>query len=226
MKILLLSQPRARRQERLYNTSKEIRLIEQLVPQGSLLYLSASPGSLDSEGENTTTENVLAVLPQASIVHFACHGSQDPEDALSSGFEMRDDRLTALKLMRLKMPHAFFAFLSACQSASGSEEVPDEAVGLASTMLFVGFKSIVGTMWCVLSFSWHGACMVSDTPYVIRSMADVDGPRVAEAVYRALFMSEVLDPEVIPYALDEVIHKLRREGVSAARWACYTHTGI
>ena len=152
-KILLLSQPRARRLERLYNTSKEVQLIEQLAPQESLLCLPSSPGSLDTEGENTTTENVLAVLPRASIVHFACHGSQDPTDPLSSGFEMRDDRLTALKLIRLKMPHAFFAFLSACQSASGSEQVPDETVGLASTMLFVGFKSVVGTMWCVLSLS-------------------------------------------------------------------------
>ena len=145
-KVLLVSQPRARRQRLLYSTAKEIQTIAGLAPPNSLLHLGSS-SALDPEGDNTTVENVLATLPQASIVHLACHALQDLDDSLDSGFEMRDDRLTVLKLMHLKMPHAFFAFLSACQSATGAEELPDETVGLATTMLFVGFRSVVGTMW-------------------------------------------------------------------------------
>lgn len=159
-KVLLLSQPRARRQQQLYNAGVELERISKLAPSGSLLYLD-NTATLDVEGEKTTAENVVAVIPDASILHLACHGFQDDLDPLDSGFAMRDgDRLTVLQLMQLNVPHAFFAFLSACHSASGSEDVPDETIGLASTMLFVGFKSVVGTMWYVrdffiLSIDWN-----------------------------------------------------------------------
>jgi CHAT domain-containing protein len=49
--------------------------------------------------------------------------------------------------MRLRLPHAVLAFLSACQTAQGSEKQPDQAVHLAASMLFCGFRSVVGTMW-------------------------------------------------------------------------------
>ncbi|KAH8096760.1 CHAT domain-containing protein [Cristinia sonorae] len=208
MKLLLLSQPRAHRQRRLYYTGEELERIARLTNPSSLLTLSPSPASelaLDVTGTHTTTENVLATIPHASVLHLACHGTVDLDDSLNSGFEMRDGRLTVLKLMQLDMPHAFFAFLSACQSASGSEELPDEALDLASTMLFVGFRSVIGTMW---------------------SMADIDGPEVAEVVYKELLRNNVLDPDAIPYALDNAVHNLRLRGVSAARWACYIHSGI
>lgn len=60
---------------------------------------------------------------------------------------MRDKTLTVTQLMELNLPTAFFAFLSACNSAKAGKEQPDQAVHLAATMLFVGFKSVVGTMW-------------------------------------------------------------------------------
>lgn len=60
----------------------------------------------------------------------------------------------------------------------------------------------------------------------IRSMADVDGPEVAETVYEQLFNLESLESDVIPYALDEAVYDLRMKGVGSARWACYIHVGI
>ena len=56
----------------------------------------------------------------------------------------------------------------------------------------------------------------------------MDGPEIAKIVYRELFKSTVLDPDTIPYALDAAVQALRKkpEGVGAARWACYIHTGI
>jgi hypothetical protein len=38
------------------------------------------------------------------------------------------------------------AFLSACQTAKGDEDMPDQAVHLAASMLFCGFKSVIATM--------------------------------------------------------------------------------
>jgi CHAT domain-containing protein len=49
--------------------------------------------------------------------------------------------------MKLDLKDAVFAFLSACETAKGDTEQPDQAIHLAAAMLFVGFKSIVATMW-------------------------------------------------------------------------------
>jgi tetratricopeptide (TPR) repeat protein len=86
-------------------------------------------------------------LERANIVHLACHGVQDREDALESGFCLRDGNLTISRIMDLKLDRSFFAFLSACETAHGDEEQPDEVVHLAAAMLFAGFQSIVATMW-------------------------------------------------------------------------------
>jgi CHAT domain-containing protein len=51
--------------------------------------------------------------------------------------------------MQLHLPNAELAYLSACETASTDEYQPDEAMNLAATMLFVGFKSVVATMWYV-----------------------------------------------------------------------------
>lgn len=59
-------------------------------------------------------------------------------------------------------------------------------------------------------------------------MDDVDGPEVAEKVYGGLFGGECefVDPEVVPYALDDAVRALRERGVSPARWATYVHIGV
>jgi CHAT domain-containing protein len=80
------------------------------------------------------------------VLHLACHGVQAP-NPLQSAFLLSDGRLTIEYPIRLRMPHAVLAFLSACQTAKGSEVQPDQAIHLAASMLFCGFKSVVGTMW-------------------------------------------------------------------------------
>jgi CHAT domain-containing protein len=89
----------------------------------------------------------MANLPQASILHLACHGHQDMNEPLASGFVMQNKMLRVCDLLSLKLPHAFLAFLSACETAKGDEKQRDQAIHLAATMLAVGFKSVVATMW-------------------------------------------------------------------------------
>jgi CHAT domain-containing protein len=81
------------------------------------------------------------------VLHLACHAHQDPHDPLESGFDLPGGRLTLSQLMKLNLPEAQLAYLSACESAAVDENQPDEAMNLAATMLFVGFKSVVATMW-------------------------------------------------------------------------------
>jgi CHAT domain-containing protein len=98
---------------------------------------------------STTVEDTAALMQTANIVHLACHGVQDDEDATQSGFCLGDGRLTIAKLMELDLDDAFLAFLSACETAKGDKEQPDQAMHLAAAMLFNGFKSVVATMWYV-----------------------------------------------------------------------------
>lgn len=96
---------------------------------------------------STTMHGVSAALGAANIVHLACHGIQDGTDATQSGFCLSDGRLTIEKIMELKMNNPFLAFLSACETAKGDEDQPDQAMHLAAAMLFGGFKSVIATLW-------------------------------------------------------------------------------
>jgi CHAT domain-containing protein len=98
----------------------------------------------------TSAANVREVadaLPRAEIVHLACHGVQDQDDPLNSGFCLGDGMLTVSELMNIKLDRALLAFLSACETAKGDKNQPDQAIHLAAAMLFCGFRSIVATMW-------------------------------------------------------------------------------
>ncbi|KAJ7870084.1 CHAT domain-containing protein, partial [Mycena olivaceomarginata] len=111
---------------------------------------------------------------ESSIAHFACHGIQDLKQPLDSGLMLRDgERLKVLELMRrpeggnaFEVPKTMaLGFLSACETAKGDRTVPDEAMHLAATLLFAGFRGVVATMWFVdFSFRSH-FCMISDTSY-------------------------------------------------------------
>ena len=52
-------------------------------------------------------------------------------------------------------------------------------------------------------------------------MSDIDGPLVAGHIYDQIFSGEgeYLDPNVIPYALDEAVQRLRANRVPPSRWA-------
>jgi CHAT domain-containing protein len=150
---------------------------------------------------------VLRLLPEATILHLACHGIQNAKEPLKSGFIMHDRMMEISDLMHLNLPKARLAFLSACETAQGDMERPNEALHLAAIMLYAGFKSVIGTMW---------------------SMGDVDGPLLARTVYEELFAGDcvMVDFGMVPYALDAAVRKLRAQGLEPSRWAPYVHIGM
>jgi CHAT domain-containing protein len=95
-----------------------------------------------------SVSSLLAKLQTArvNILHLACHGTQN-KDPLRSAFILKDGELSVRELMRLDLRRAALAFLSASETAKGEQTQPDQAVHLAASMLFCGFKSIIGTMW-------------------------------------------------------------------------------
>jgi hypothetical protein len=100
-------------------------------------------------------------------VHFACHGVQNLNAPLKSGFLLQNGCLELSRIISTSLPNADFTFLSACQTAAGHLDHPDEAIHLAAGMLLAGYHSVIATMW---------------------SISDNDAPFIADAVYSYLLV--------------------------------------
>lgn len=173
------------------------------------------------------SETLLAELQDVSILHLACHGSQVQGDPLKSGFLMADRLLTVEDLMKHSVHNAFLAILSACQTARGDVSQADQAVHLAATMQFLGFKSVVATMWYACAL-----ILLSLANYLCRSMRDSVGTDIGKTLYQHMYKdpSKPLDPDVVALALDEAVRRLRTTAHGKERlpsiWAPFIHIGL
>jgi CHAT domain-containing protein len=139
-------------------------------------------------------------------VHLACHAHQNVRDPNWSGFFLHNGTLDLVSINRRSFKNKGLAFLSACQTATGDEELPDEAVHLASGMLMAGYSSVIGTIW---------------------SVVDDDAPFVADKVYDQLMKEGKIGSGEAGRALHNAIMELR-ESVgekSFGHWAPYIHIG-
>ncbi|KAJ7105926.1 CHAT domain-containing protein [Mycena epipterygia] len=189
-------------------TVEELAQIKQHVPTQWLTSLG--------DADPATVEIALHHLQESSVVHFACHGTQDLKNPLETGLHLTDGRLKVSELMQGKSnkKSMSLAFLSACETAKGDEKVPDEAMHLAATLLFSGFRGVVATMW---------------------TMADPDGPKMAGTFYEYLFKgcNATADPPVLPdltkaaEALHIAVTELRADpSVPFSRWVPFVHYGL
>ncbi|KAF9062799.1 CHAT domain-containing protein [Rhodocollybia butyracea] len=158
-----------------------------------------------------TKEALEKALVDHEWLHIASHGTLVPKEPFGSYFSLADhSRFTLLDIIRLNLPNATFAFLSACHTAEQSlGSVHDEVLHLAAAMQFCGFRSVVGTLW---------------------EMADVDGPDMVKDFYSHLFSDENVaqcnEIGAQARALSEAIRKMRgRKGVTLERWVNFVHIG-
>lgn len=156
-----------------------------------------------------TLENVVKGMEECSWVHFACHGVQNISNPTESALLLSgDSKLTLSRITQLSLPHAELAFLSACQTATGAEELAEEAVHLAAGMLLAGYRGVIATMW---------------------SIGDAVAPQVAEDVYAHIFKNGAPDATQAAYALHLAIQKLQEEskgGASFFSWVPFVHIGV
>ena len=124
----------------------------------------------------------LAALATCSWAHFACHAWQQPADPDRSGFALWDSPLTIADLATEDIQRHDLAFLSACQTATGSMRHLDEAIHIAAAMQFLGYRHVIATMWTI---------------------ADAPAPAVADAVYTKLTEHGSPDPHHAAAALHE-----------------------
>lgn len=142
-KALLVAEGKAPGLRKLTEVGREVSAVSKILSPMSPIVL----GDIASTGCGVTVQEVLDHLPMTSILHLACHGRQRTFFSLRSGFCLRDGCLTIAELIKLNLRNARFAFLSACETAKEDIHEPNQAMHIAAAMLFVGFQSVVATMW-------------------------------------------------------------------------------
>jgi CHAT domain-containing protein len=196
-RVLVVSQPDTPGCNPLSGTKEEAARILSMFPESKVL--NSMQGTIPA---------VLGDMKTHNWVHLACHGLQNSTDPTKSAFSLYDGKITLANLMNLSLSHAELAFLSACQTASGDQKLPEEAVHLAAGMLSVGYKSVIGTMW---------------------SIGDAVAPVVAAKFYEMMKEQLKAGGKVEPaYALHEATMHLRKEiGVDDfLRWIPFIHFGL
>ena len=176
----------------------EVQLVQRITSSNTMIHQLLET--------DATVENVKEAMAKCSFVHFACHGLQDSNQPLQSAMLLANDtKLTLAEITRLKLPHAQFAFLSACQTPTGDKKYPEEAMHLAAGMLVAGYQGVIATMW---------------------SIQDSDGPSVTQEFYKYLWKDGKPDVTQAAYALHYAVEKLRKESTLFVQWVPFIHMGV
>ncbi|CAE6411051.1 unnamed protein product [Rhizoctonia solani] len=185
---------------RISNTITELAVIKEK-------FQALSPTYIQLEDDNATIDAVLSGMERCSWVHFACHASQKGDDPTNSAFHLYDGGLKLAAITQKSFNNKGLAFLSACQTATGAEDLPDEAVHLAAGLLMVGYPSVVATLW---------------------SIHDDDAPEVSRDVYMNLITENGPDHHEVAKALHTAVQKLRKKVgyKNFERWASFIHLGL
>ncbi|CAE7142272.1 unnamed protein product [Rhizoctonia solani] len=185
---------------RIGNTIEELASIKERCQAMSSAYTQL-------QDDKATVEAVLAEMERASWVHFACHASQKGDDPTNSAFHLYDGSLSLHQINQKPLKNKGLAFLSACQTATGTEDLPDEAVHLAAGLLIAGYPSVIGTLW---------------------SVYDEDAPEVSKELYTYLINQKGSDHTKAAKALHGAVQKLRKRVGNKLfeRWVPFIHLGV
>ncbi|KAF5320401.1 hypothetical protein D9611_010754 [Ephemerocybe angulata] len=167
------------------------------------------------QGDEMTAVECLKQMQKFSSIHLACHGSQNASEPLRSRFLFHQGSLELGEILKSNLKHADLAYLSACQTGTGEEGLPDEAVHLAAGMLSAGYQQVVGTMW---------------------SIRDRPAQMVAVSFYEFIFTSLERSSDTLfngtdsAYALHQATQKLRHSlddsEYSLLTWVPFVHYGL
>ena len=200
--LLAVSQPNTPEHTLLPNTTVEMTHIKQHALGKFAVY--------PLEGSAASVKCVIKGMESHSWVHLACHAVQNRAEPTKSAFCLYDGYLELSTIITKQFPHADFAFLSACQTATGDEKLSEEAVHLAAGLLLAGYRSIIATMW---------------------SIKDEDAPVIADRVYSELFSDTEPDSTKAALALHHAVKRLRevkgdKGDLAFLSWVPFIHVGV
>jgi tetratricopeptide (TPR) repeat protein len=155
-------------------------------------------------GDNATTNTVRAELPSRRWAHFSCHGEQNLIAPSKGGLRLWDGTLTVADLS-VRVNKGEFAFLAACQTATGGTTLPNEAISLAAALHYAGYRHVIATLW---------------------SVYDLAAAEITRMVYDDLAKSGQLTPERSAQALHSAVRHLR--DINRAKpswWTPFIHIG-
>ena len=169
------------------------------------------PGShTRREGSGAVVADVVRLIPQHAIAHFAAHGEQDLVYPSDGGLLLSDGVLTVPQVAALDLSQAELAFLSACQTAIGGVRLLDESLHVAAAFQLAGYRHVIGTLWAV-----------SDrrSPEVVAEVYAGLGPEGARGL-------DDVDPDRSAFALHSAVRRLRDgRRAPALLWIPYVHIG-
>ena len=171
--MLVVAMPETVGQHQLPDVVHEVEMLGRVFADGRTLL----------EVPDATKNEVVAQLPLHRWAHFSCHGRQDLSDPSMGGLELHDGTLTVTEIGTAGHSGEF-AFLSACQTATGSTTLPDEAISLAAAMHYTGYRHVIGTLWSVYA---RAAALVADDIYTELTLGGTPtAERAANALHTAI----------------------------------------
>jgi hypothetical protein len=146
--------------------------------------------------EDATVHAVRDKLPSRQWVHFSCHGEQNLDAPSMGGLRLWDGMLTIAELGARGIK-GDFAFLGACQTATGGTALPNEAISLAAALHYAGYRHVIATLW---------------------SVYDQASAEVTRMVYDDLANSGYLEPAKAAAALHSAVRHLRNGNTTKPSW--------
>jgi CHAT domain-containing protein len=161
-------------------------------------------------GADATRAHVLRHLGRHPWLHASCHGVQNLDEPSEGGLLPHDWRtsglVTVADLADQEHVGGRFAFLSACQTATGGIAFADEVMSVAAALVYGGWQHVVSTQWTV----WDSAAA-----------------SVTRGVYTQLVTDGVPDPAGSARALHATLRRMQDEDPKRPSvWAPFVHLGL
>jgi tetratricopeptide (TPR) repeat protein len=154
-------------------------------------------------GRAATRAKFTAALPDHDILHVACHSGYDAHHGYEGHLLLSDGRMHIADIATMRTGRAAgLAFLSACGTARGRTDLPDESRTLLTAFQSAGFTHLVGSLWPV---------------------ADQANSRLVESFYSAVTTST---GDTVATALHHAVRRLRDHAPDRpSLWAPHLHLG-
>lgn len=106
------------------------------------------PGASTLVEGDATVAAVLAAVPNASLIHLACHGRFAESMPNASGLRLADRWLSLGELLETRLA-ARLVILAGCETGRATLQPGEEAVGLPRALLAAGAATVLVSLWPV-----------------------------------------------------------------------------